>query len=567
MSGRSVQRIECPVLVVGGGPVGLALALFLAGWGIGVVLAERRTATSPLPRATHITRRTMELFVEAGIGDAIRAAGLEVVPAGDGRAGDRTLPRTVLEASSIRDLSTASVLETGDEELAVPGASPPFWCGQDRLEPILAAAARSAGADIRFGHEVLDVRPAAGGATTTIECAPSGERIVVHSRFVVAADGGRGRTAALMGVSYSGLGTVASRLSMLVRADLSRWLAGRRFFMCMIENPRFTGALMPLNEPHCWAVAMELQPDCPPAGDQLKQYCARQVRTAIGDAGIPVEVYASFVWKATHRIASAYRSGPLFVVGDAAHLHPPAGGYGSNVGFQDAHNLAWKVAAVVHGWAGDELLNTYDSERRPVGEATAVQSMLLDGVDPDRLGGAARRDPRTIIMGYRYRSSGVVGATGGDPFPARFELSGHPGQRVPYVRVRTRGGRVTSTLDLCRFRFALLSADPGWVLAARRVARTSGVPLRGYRFGAGGVQLVDPGGEIGRVCDIGDTGAVLIRPDGVVAWRVREGAGLTVARQRAVLAGVLRRILHRRPAANRLRRAPQAAGQPAGGPR
>jgi 2-polyprenyl-6-methoxyphenol hydroxylase-like FAD-dependent oxidoreductase len=464
---------------------------------------------------------------------------------GDDRRTDpaphRTLPRTVYQTSSIRELASASVLETGAEELAVPGGSPPFWCGQDRLEPILADAARSAGAQILFGHEVVDVRRSAGGVQATVERADTGERFLVRSRFAVAADGGRGRTAELMGGSYSGLGRLASRLSMQMRADLSRWLGDRRFFMCMIENPAFTGALMPLNEAHCWGVAMDLAPDCPPGGEELRRYCERQVGAAIGDAGIPVEVYASFVWSATHRVADLYRRGPLFLVGDAAHLHPPAGGYGSNVGFQDSHNLAWKLAAVLQGWAGEGLLDTYDAERRPVGEATAVQSLLLDGVDPERLGGASRCDPRTIIMGYQYRSSAVAGAVGAagvagaEPFPARFELSGQPGRRVPYARVRSRDGETSSTLELCRHRFALLSTGPGWAPAADWAAREFKVPLRGFR--------VD--GEAGRACGLADAGAALVRPDGVVAWRAREPADSAAGGARTALAAVLRQILHR----------------------
>lgn len=502
---------EVPVLVVGGGPVGLAAALFLARHGVRVLLVERRATTSPLPRATHVTRRTMELFREAGLQRRIRAAGFEVVPADDPRAeSDRTLPRTVYDVRSLAEIRHGAVLETGEEELAVPGPCPPYWCGQDRLEPILRDAAARLGADIRFGHELVELAVTRTSATASVRCGRSGRVRTVTARYVVAADGARGTVGRRLGIPYTGLGVTGHRLTILFRADLDRLVAGHRFFMAMIGNPGFHGAVMRLNDPHRWAAAVDRDPDR--AVEFTDARCLQLARAAVGDDTVDVRLDRTFRWTAEHRVAGRYRRGPVFLAGDAAHLHPPSGGYGSNVGFQDAHNLAWKLAAVLAGRAGEDLLDTYDAERRPVAAATAEQALLLDGVPPERLGGARPCDPRTLIMGYRYRSTAVLGGSFEGPLPPVFDLSGEPGSRVPHATAWTRAGAATTTLDAPGGGFAVFSADPGWLAAATRVRRALGVPVAGYRL------------EPADWCGPASRGVVLVRPDGFVAWR-RTGPG------------------------------------------
>ncbi|MGW0615265.1 FAD-dependent oxidoreductase [Streptomyces sp. NPDC002788] len=540
------------VLVVGGGPTGLATALFLARAGVAVRLVERRPHTSTLPRATHVTRRTMELLREAGLQEAMTAAGFEVVAGDDPRVltePHRVLPRTVIGVPSLSGLDAAEVLETGEKELAVPGPCPPFWCGQHRTEPLLREAAVRAGADVRFGQELSGLSVRDDGVVARIRRA-DGRTETVTARYLVAADGAHGWIPEAAGIARGGLGTIARRTSILFRADLTPLLKGRRFFMSMIENPGFTGAVMQLDADHRWAAAVESEAVGGLGREPDPGRCLELVRAALGTDDIPVELTATFHWRARHRIAERFSEGPVFLVGDAAHLHPPAGGYGSNAGIQDAHNLAWKLAAVLHGWAGPALLDSYDAERRPVGVATAEQALLLDGVPGERLG-AEVRDPRTIIMGYRYRSAAVIGGAAGpgDPFPATFELSGAPGTRLPHLPLTPGPGGGPgqgSVLDLCAPaaggpRLLLLCGDDGWRQTAAEVARELTVPVT--------ARALRPPVPLAQVCGTGPGGALLVRPDGFVAWRCTAAAPPTGARRHHLLATAVRRIL--RPVAAR----------------
>lgn len=519
-----------PVIIVGGGPVGLATALLLARHGVRTVLVERRTGTSPLIRATQISLRTMEIFRGVGLEPAMRRVGLEVVASGDPRARTdpgRFLPRDIVGVSTLAEIEQAEILDDGiREELAIDSPCPPFWCGQDRFEPVLRDGARREGADLRFGHKLLSWE-GDGPIRARIRRLADGHEYTVTARFLIAADGARGSITGGLGIPKLGLGAYANRLTIFFRADLTGVLRGRRFFLSMIKNPEFDGSIMQLNEPDRWAAAVELAAAA--AGGPAEQpgpHHRQLVTAGIGDPGVPVRVESVFAWNAEHGVAERYRSGPVFLVGDAAHVNPPAGGYGFNVGFQDAHNLAWKLAAVLAGRAGDELLDTYEVERRPIAEATAIQALLMDGVKPERLDGAPRCDARLVIAGYRYRSAAVLGADDGTgtAFPGTFSLAGEPGSRVPHAWLPGRTRRRASSLDLCGDGFTLFTTDPAWCAAAAKLNL-----ITAHRVGA----------AFARRCGIGDRGAILVRPDGFVAWRTSSS---TTGRTEA-LRSVLREVL------------------------
>jgi putative polyketide hydroxylase len=227
---------------------------------------------------------------------------------------------------------------------------------------------------------------------------------------------------------------------------------------------------------------------------------------------------------------------------------PPYGGFGGNTGIQDAQNLAWKMALVLKGQAGPALLETYEAERRPVAAMTAEQAhtrYVLRGAPHLAPGGMAPFiNDAHIDLGYRYRSAGILtevgddGALTEDPRQGR----GRPGTRLPHVVMERAGARV-STIDLVGTGFSLFAgADAtGWAEAAQRAFGATGVACDVHRPGAG---LHDPEHIFHDAVGITPDGAVLVRPDGVVAWRSVASAG---GREGAVMAAVVDGVLGRAP--------------------
>jgi putative polyketide hydroxylase len=283
------------------------------------------------------------------------------------------------------------------------------------------------------------------------------------------------------------------------------------------------------------------------------------VRAGLGDEDIAVEIDDVMRWQATAEVADRFRSGHVFLVGDSAHSMPPYGGDGGNTGIHDAHNLAWKLATVLAGQATPELLSTYEAERRPVAAFTVEQafaryvaraapSLAAHGTDP-------LVNDAVIDLGYRYDSTAVIteetggGVLHGDPRAS----AAQPGSRAPH-HVLDRDGTQISTMDLFGRHFVLLHGPAGhpWADAARAAADTLGVPVERHAIGDG-TGLGDVSGTFAEAYGIEATGAVLVRPDGFVAWRAVSHHGASGAD----LAGALGAVLD--PAAERLEAEPSGA--------
>ncbi|OXM62248.1 MULTISPECIES: FAD-dependent monooxygenase [Amycolatopsis] len=535
-----MNHVRVPVLIVGGGPVGLSSALFLGRHGVPTMLVEKREATSQLPRAPGLQARTMEFFRAAGVSDAIRS--LEV---GDSHA---YFEGGILQVRTFAEIDDAVVLEK--PSLDGPDISPErvMGCGQDRYERVLVELARDAGADVRFRTRLLSFGQDDDGVTAVVQDTRTGEQTTVLADYLIGADGASSRTREVLGLRRSGRGTVFNALSIYFRApELEELLKGRKFILCYATAA--PGTLMGLSRLHGvdpWLAAPLYYPE---RGETPEDYtderCAGIVRTAAGKADMKVEIVAKVPWHGAQLVAETFRRGRVFLAGDAAHLHPPAGGFGANTGIHDSHNLAWKLAAVLRGWAGEALLDSYDAERRLVGEAMAEQAMVRNRIrhgHADEKTRAAMVDDIIITLGYRYKSGVITGGDAAAPvLTPKLELTGQPGTRAPHVWFHRDDERVAAA-DLFWDDFVLLTGAGGaeWARAARDAATALSVPLRTYLIGDGG-DLTGAGRDWAHAYGVTDRGAVLVRPDAFVAWR----APGPVPDRRGVLTGVLTGVLAR----------------------
>lgn len=507
---------DVPVLIVGAGPVGLSTAAFLGRYGVHALLVEKRADTSVLPRAPGLQARTMELFRAAGMSAEVRA--LEI---GDSHP---FFEGGILRVPTYSQIADAEVVEA--PSLDGPEISPErvMGCGQDRYEVVLAEKAREFGAEIRFGARLRTVEQDEDGVTAQVEDISTGEIRTVRASYLIGADGASSMVRQAVGVSRSGRGTVFNALSIYFRApELEAVLADRPFILCYATAGGAMTGLSRLHGCDPWLAAPVYHPEKGESPEDFDdERCIEIVREAAGLPTMDVEIMAKVPWEGAQLVAERFRIGRVFLAGDAAHVHPPAGGFGANTGIHDAHNLAWKLAGRLHGWAGDSLLDTYHDERHAVGSAMAEQAMVRNRIRHGYADDEVRAqmvDDIVITLGYRYRSQAVAADDSRPVLTAPLQLVGEPGTRAPHVWLERDGNRI-STIDLFWDSFVLLTGPDGgtWRDAAAKLAERTPVPLRTVCIGAGGdYTTVDR--DWTEAYGISPRGAVLVRPDAFVAWR------------------------------------------------
>lgn len=525
-----------PVLIVGGGIVGLSASLFLSHQGISSLLVERHMGTSIHPRARGINGRTMELYRELGLDETVRAAGAELADT-FGLYKGQTL-REVIEAKPRKDESQKKKLP-GAGLLAKISPTVAARGTQDRIEPVLLAAARERGGDLRFSTELLSFEQDEAGVTATVRERADKKVYTVRADYMIAADGANSRTRSILGVTTSGRGSLGHLLNILFQADLSELVRGRKFSICRIDRPEVRGLFTSINNSDRWVFHLSYDPaKGEKAEDFPPERCKELLHLALGLPEIELEIKSILPWESAMRVADSFQYGRVFLAGDAAHQMPPWGGQGANSGIADAHNLAWKLAVVLKGQATPALLTTYDSERRPVGYLAAEESAaaadehgLLDLRKSAAILSFVRRIPRLLGYGYEYTSQAIVS----DHTSAKsllwqllsgtVGLDGRPGTRAPHIWVEYQGKRV-STLDLFGKGFILLVGSDGdaWCKAASTVAARLLIDLVAYRIGPAG-ELFDSTNRWKTRSGISAQGALLVRPDGFVAWRARKQSG------------------------------------------
>jgi putative polyketide hydroxylase/tetracenomycin A2 monooxygenase-dioxygenase len=322
-------------------------------------------------------------------------------------------------------------------------------------------------------------------------------------------------------------------VSILFDADLGELPADRRVALSFLRSDP-PCAVEAVDNRRRWMIQTGYDPARGgSAADFTEEVCVAAVHSATGLPGLPVTVVGVMPWLQQAVVATSYRSGPVFLAGDSAHATTPQGGFGMNCGIQDAHNLCWKLAAALRWAGGEELLASYAAERRPVGARTVDESLVNALITLNMMQGtlsmgeamrqqADRRSSEGLILGFHYDSDAVV--PDGTPAPApadpyrTYVPTARPGHRAPHVWLSVRGGRV-STLDLLGPSFTLMTAaGSGWAQAAKEAGHRLGVTVSAVEISAdGGAAHTSPtwADEYG----VGDTGAVLVRPDGHVGWR------------------------------------------------
>ena len=512
MEAHLQEEKQYPVVVVGGSLVGLSTALFLAWRGIPSLVVEKHPGTSIHPRAGGFNARTMEIYRSVGMEATIRANEPRQMQASG------TLRVETLAGKEI-NWYTHNINEIDDEITPVRGS----FISQALLEPLLLERARELGAEVRFRTELVAFEQDAAGVTVTLKNRETGAIHTVRTSYLIAADGYKSPMRNALGIPFDGYGKLSDHVSIFFEADLKEALRGRHFAVCYVDNPRVQGVLGIMDETARKALFAITVPPGETVENYDQQRCIEALRAAIGIPDLDVHLKAVLHWVLASNLAERYQQGRIFLAGDAAHVVPPVGGFGANTGIQDAHNLAWKLALVLKGVASPALLTTYEAERRPVAELVGEQAFAGYAVrmSPHVAEQARHIQPidfYTLMLGYQYHSAAIIEEPGSEGLRYEANLrqpSSVPGTRAPHVALERDGQRI-STLDLFGGDFVLLTGSRAWCEAAGTVARRFELDLDCYLLGA---DLYDPTGDFFKTYGITPDGAVLVRPDGFIAWR------------------------------------------------
>ncbi|GAA0360204.1 FAD-dependent oxidoreductase [Bacillus horti] len=535
-----MSKKQSPVFIVGGGLVGLSAALCLANQNIPYLLIERHACTSIHPRANGMNVRTMEIFRELGIEKEIRTAG-EVLEKSNGAIEVKVLAETDLKGLK-RIAPNGHKLEAliGEQVKSISPITA-CACSQDQSEPVLLEKAQQLGGDIRFYTELISFEQTKTGIQAMIRDRKTGQVETIYAKYMIAADGAKSQVRQALGIEFTEGGSFGHHINIYFQADLRKMVEGHEFIVCNITNPESPGSLLSVNNKDRWCFHVAYHPEKGESTDDFSQdRCIDLIRKAIGLPNLDVTILSILPWEAASRIADHYQVGRVFLAGDAAHVMPPKGAYGANTGIQDAHNLVWKLAAVLRDEANTDLLTTYEQERKPVAQFATNQSVL------NLADGEGRVHPLIPAIGYLYQSDAIVSEEDIEIRLDELRLDGVPGKRAPHVWCSYRGKRI-STIDLLGKTFVLFTGDKGkeWLDAASNVSLCLEITIQAYQISAYG-DLVDIDNNWSEAYGIRSEGAVLIRPDGFVAWRTNG----QMAYKAEILAEVFQQILFHRKANN-----------------
>jgi len=586
-----MKRIDTPVLIVGGGGAGLTASMLLSQLGVKTQLVSSLPTTSMLPKAHVLNQRCMEIFTDVGVAEEVYRRG---TPAANMRYSAYYVGLAGPDPAYGRQIGRMESWGAGGLDADWTSASPCLQANlpQIRLEPILKARAEAlAPGRVHFNREVTDIEQDDDGVTATVRDKTDGSEYAIRARYVLACDGGR-TIGKRLGVEMEGPRDVMRIVSVYMTADLSPWARDPDVLIRWLWMPArgVFCTLVPMGPDHWgpqseeWVFHLNYENTDTRALDDARVIA--DMKALLGLPDLEAKIHVVSRWSMEGILANRFQVGRVFMVGDAAHKHPPTGGLGLTSAVHDAHNLCWKIAAVLAGHAGENLLATYEPERRAADGRNVERSMengfnhlaIAEAIGMTREAGvdhnlaALRRTlgdtpehvpyrrkaleaiatqsmefrEHNVEYGQSYRSSAVV--DDGTPAPTPIDdiriymPSTRPGSPLPHAELDDLdGNRVPMTSIVRPGRFLLIAGEDGvdWCNAAAKLASASGIPLDTVRIGHASGDYRDPRCMWLRRREISQRGAVLVRPDRFVAWRSIDASTDPLGKLRDALSQVL----------------------------
>lgn len=514
------------VLICGGGPVGLTASMLLSDLGIANVLVEKRPDTTQLPRARGMNCRTVEVWRSMGLVERMEAISLPAEWTED------IVYLTTLAGEEIGRMPSESMSR---ESTAAFSPAPFLSSSQNRIDAVLhEAAVEHPHSQMLFGHELLQVTDDGDGVIAQVK-GPDGDVYQIRADWLIAADGATSTVRQEAGVELEGVRTSRWYLNCHFDADLSRFTDTRKGALIWTLEPGLEGVFQPLDGKRDWScgVLFDAATQTPEAFTQERVIALIQGMIGAPGRDVEIDLHNFRPWFVAATVAPRLRIGRVLLAGDAAHQIPPFGGMGMNTGIQDAHALAWRLAAIAQGWGAEELLDSYQTERREVAQRVcAFAQANMRHVTEIRSQASSERVRNSreygnwngLDLGVHYTRGALV-ADGTERQKAANETtvytpSARPGERAPHRWLTSPEGERVSTVDLFGHGFVLFTAGGGeaWQSAAAELAQSRAVPLRSVDV-ASGSQWQDEAVGFADAYGIGESGAVLVRPDGHVAFR------------------------------------------------
>ncbi|MEM9192726.1 MAG: FAD-dependent monooxygenase [Myxococcota bacterium] len=585
-----MATMETDVLIVGSGPAGASMGLFLSTYGVSNLIVTRYHRLVRTPRAHLTNQRTLEALRDVGVEDQVQKLGTP-----------QHLIRENVFCENLAGREIGRIHSWGNHpELLARHrlSSPTVYCDlpQDQMEPLLVRNADLRGSRVRYNAEYLSHTQDDDGVTVQLKDRLTDQDFEVRCKYLYGADGGNSLIAKHCDLPMEGEMGLAGSMNIVFEADLSEYVAHRPSCLYwMIQSGSSVGGIgmgvLRMVRPWWrWLIVWGYD-QSQGAPDLNEETCRETIYKIIGDDSVDIHIDSTSFWTVNNQYGKRMHDRRVFCGGDAMHRHPPTNGLGSNVSIQDSYNLAWKLALVLQGKAEPSMLESYSEERVPIAKQTVeranksitdfypifgalglqstedpkVVDAAIDSLEEASPTGAEKRaaldhaiagtnyvyNAHGVEMNQRYRDSVAIANDGipepefkGDP-ELDFEQTSWPGARVPHAWLRSGryGKHVVSTVDLVgKGRFSILTGigGEGWVGAAEAVGAAAGLEIGAFVVGPGR-DYQDVYGDWARLREIKESGVLLIRPDAHVAWRYDSASDNATS----LLASALGRVLGR----------------------